>query len=152
MYCFAPILEVAEVFEMTPFFPTSGQKKMTAHAVISTLIALIKEQLEKTEQQNQNQRQNRVWKKNIESGQFEMNFASHKTLVQRTKASISAKEGCIWSKVQYFADLVILWQALLKICLIYHYKIPNLKSMISHIRHYIKHYQIAFIIVISYLI
>ena len=46
MYCFAPILEVAEVFEMTPFFPTSGQK-MTAHAVISTVIALLKAQLEK---------------------------------------------------------------------------------------------------------
>ena len=46
MYCFAPILEVAEVFEMTPFFQHLD-KKMTAHAVISTLIALIKAQLEK---------------------------------------------------------------------------------------------------------
>ena len=86
MYCFAPILEVAEVFEMTPFFPTSGQKKMTAHAVILTVIALIKAQLEKLSNETKNQRQKKVWKKNIESDQFEINFASHKTIVQRNKS------------------------------------------------------------------
>ena len=47
MYCFAPILEVAEVFEMTPFYSTSGQKNDCTCTDISTLIALIKAQLGK---------------------------------------------------------------------------------------------------------
>ena len=85
MYCFAPILEVAEVFEMTPFFSNIWTKKMTAHAVISTVIALIKAQLEKLS--NKTKTRDKIeFGKNIESGQFEMNFASHKTLMQRNKS------------------------------------------------------------------
>ena len=59
---------------------------MTAHAVISTLIALIKAQLEKLSNKTKTKDKIEFGKKNIESGQFEMNFASHKTLVQRNKA------------------------------------------------------------------
>ena len=46
MYCFAPLLEVAKVFEMIPFFPTSGQTNYCTCSVISTLTALMKAQLE----------------------------------------------------------------------------------------------------------
>ena len=58
---------------------------MTAHAVISTLIALIKAQLEKLS--NKTKTRDKIeFGKNVESGQFEMNFVSHKTLVQRNKS------------------------------------------------------------------
>ena len=46
MYCFAPLLEVAKVFEMTPIFPISGQKSDCTCIVISTLTALMKAQPE----------------------------------------------------------------------------------------------------------
>ena len=46
MNCFAPQPEVAKVFEMTSFFPTSGQKNDCTCIVISTLTALMKAQLE----------------------------------------------------------------------------------------------------------
>ena len=117
---------MAEVFEMTPFFPTSGQKNDCTCSYFKNL-ALIKAQLEKLS--NKTKTRDKIeFGKNVESGQFEMNFASHKTLVQRNKSI----DLCI-------RRVVILWQALLKRCLIYHYKIPDLKCMISHIRHYIKH-------------
>ena len=58
---------------------------MTAHAVISTVIALIKAQLEKLSN-NTKTRDKIEFGKHIESGQFEMNFASHKTIVQRNKS------------------------------------------------------------------
>ena len=144
MYCFAPILEVAKVFEMTPLFPTSGQKNDCTCIVISTLTALMKAQLENLSNKTNKavylkDRDKIGFGKNIESGQFEMNLAGHITLVQRNKSIDLCIRRCIWSKVQYFADPVILWQALFKRRLIYHYEIPNMTCMISHIRHYIKH-------------
>ena len=61
MYCFAPILEVAEVFEMTPFFPTSGQKNDCTCSYFD-IDRFDESAAWKTEQQNQNQKQIRVWK------------------------------------------------------------------------------------------
>ena len=70
MYCLAPILEVAEVFEMTPFFPTSGQKKNDCTCSYFDIDTLIKAQLEKLS--NKTKTRDKIeFGKNIESGQFE---------------------------------------------------------------------------------
>ena len=52
MYCFAPLLEVAKVFEMALFFQNLDKNDCTC-IVMSTMTALMKAQLEKTEQQYQ---------------------------------------------------------------------------------------------------
>ena len=46
MYCFAPLLEVAKIFEMTQFFQHLDKNDCTC-IVMSTLTALMKAQLKK---------------------------------------------------------------------------------------------------------
>ena len=54
MYCFAPILEVAKVFEMTPFFSNIWTKKKWLHMhCYFDIDSFDKSAAWKTEQQNQ---------------------------------------------------------------------------------------------------
>ena len=69
MYCFAPLLEVAKVFEMTPFFPTSGQKNDCTCIVISTLTAQLENLSNKTNKAVYLKDRDKIgFGKNIESG------------------------------------------------------------------------------------